>query len=221
MDLPDGTGDDVLTQHTRARIFALLVEHRGAKSTEELAGLLDMHANGVRRHLERLHDAGLVERRRSRGARGRPGDRWLVAAGARPGGEVPSGYADLARWLARATPSGPGRLRAIEKAGWEIGRELASAPADDPVEGFRSAIAALGFQPEIERDEEGGFTCRLENCPYRDSALENPDVVCTLHRGITAGLLEILDPKAKMTSFERRDPRRAGCLVGVERAGIA
>lgn len=221
MDLPESSGDDVLAQQTRARIFALLVEQRSAKSTEELAGLLGMHANGVRRHLERLHEAGLVERRRNRGARGRPGDRWLIAAGARPSGESPSGYADLARWLARATPSGPGRLRAIERSGREIGRELAPIHADDPIEGFRAAIAALGFQPAIERHDGGGFTCRLENCPYRDSAMENPDVICTLHRGLTAGLLEILDPGARLIRFERRDPRRAGCLVGVEGTATA
>jgi predicted ArsR family transcriptional regulator len=220
MDLLGGS-EDILAQHTRGRIFATLVEHRGAMSTEELAGALKLHANGVRRHLERLCVAGLVERRRSRGARGRPGDRWIVAAGARPGGERPSGYADLSRWLARMTPSGRGCLGAFEKAGREIGRELAPDLADDPLEGFRSALAALGFQPAIESKEEGNFACRLENCPYRDSAVENPDLVCTLHRGITVGLLEELDPDSKLIRFERRDPRRAGCLVEVERVGAA
>lgn len=219
MDLPGSSGDHVLAQPTRARVFALLVEHRTSMSTDEIASLLGMHVNGVRRHLERLDEAGLVERRRSRGTRGRPGDRWLVAAGARPGGERPSGYADLARWLARAIPSGPGRLRAIERSGREIGRELAPGAAGDAVEDFRSILAALGFQPTIERDGAGGFVCRLENCPYRDSALENPDVVCALHRGVTAGLLETLDPSAKLARFEPHDPRRAGCMVAVE--GVA
>ncbi len=220
MDLPSASGD-VLAQRTRARIFAQLVERRTAASTEELARRLDMHPNGVRRHLERLHEDGLVERRRSQGSRGRPGDRWLVAAGARPGGERPSGYADLARWLARATPSGPTRRRAIEKTGREIGRELAPAAADDPAEGFRQVVAALGFQPALDVGGDGGFTCTLENCPYRVSARENPDVVCTLHRGITAGLLAKLDPEAKLTRFEPHDPDRAGCLIGVERPGNA
>lgn len=216
MDLPSGS-DDVLGQKTRAHIFALLVERRAAMSTEELAGPLGMHVNGVRRHLELLHDAGLVERRRSRGARGRPGDRWLIAADARPGGESPSGYADLAGWLARTIPSGPARLGAIEKAGRGIGRELAPNAANDPLERFRSALAALGFQPAVERSAHR-FVCRLGNCPYRDSARQSPEVVCTLHRGITEGLLEALDPKAELTRFEPHDPTRAGCLVEVEAA---
>lgn len=216
MDLPSGS-DDALAQRTRARIFAQLVERRSAAGTEELAGLLGLHPNGVRRHLERLREAGLVERQRRRGSRGRPADRWLVAAGARPGGERPSGYADLARWLARATPSGPSRLRAIERAGREIGRELAPASAEDPAEDFRSVVAALGFQPKVAPKDGGGFACTLENCPYRASVRENPDVVCTLHRGITVGLLAEIEPKARLIRFEPHDPDRAGCLVEVER----
>ncbi len=222
MDLPGSSDDDVLAQPTRARIFALLVERRASVGTEALAEQLDLHPNGVRRHLERLHRAGLVERRRSRGERGRPGDRWSVAAGAHPGGERPSGYADLARWLARAVPAAPRRLREVEQAGREIGHELAPAECDDPVDGFRQAIAALGFQPVVEEgkraeggETESGFACRLENCPYRDSVRANPDVVCTLHRGLTEGLLAELDPGARLVRFEPRDPDRAGCLVGV------
>lgn len=93
--------------------------------------------------------------------------------------------------------------------------EAAPETTDDPVESFRGVFAALGFQPMIEMSE-GGFTCTLENCPYRASVRENPDVICTLHRGLSAGLLSKLDPKAKLVRFEPRDPDRAGCLVGVE-----
>lgn len=219
MDLPVRS-DDVLSQRTRARIFAWLVGHQIAASTEELASGLDLHPNGIRRHLEILSEAGLVERRQSKGRRGRPGDLWLVAAGAHPGGERPVGYGDLARWLARAIPAGRNRLREVEKAGREIGGELAPrADLEDPVEGFRQVIAALGFQPDLDVAADGGFVCRLENCPYRDSVRENPDVVCALHRGITAGLLAELMPDAKLERFEPHDPERAGCVVGVTGRG--
>jgi predicted ArsR family transcriptional regulator len=215
LDLPSST-DGVLAQRTRAQVFSWLVEHRAAASTEAVAAALGLHPNGVRRHLERLREAGLVERTRSSGRRGRPGDLWTVAPGADPGGERPTGYADLARWLARAIPAGRSRLREVEKAGQEIGRELApEGPIDDPVEGFRRVVTALGFRPELEMGKEGGFVCRLENCPYRDSVRENQDVVCALHEGITSGLLEQLLPGAKMTRFEPHDPERAGCLVVV------
>lgn len=216
MDLPKST-DDPLTQPTRARIFALLAELKEPVGTDDLAKRLGLHPNGIRVHLERLREAGLVERGRKRAGRGRPGDRWSVAPDAQPSGQAPSAYASLAVWLARAIPAGPTRLREVERTGREIGRELAPKGGGDPIEGLRQSLAALGFMPSMNVDGDGGLTCHLENCPYRDSVRENADVVCTLHRGITAGVLEKLDPKAKLTSFEPRDPDRAGCLVEVSR----
>lgn len=216
MDLPFSP-EDPLAQPTRARIFALLAELKEATGTGDLAAQLGLHPNGVRIHLERLQEAGLVERSQQRAGRGRPGDRWTVAPDAQPAGQPPSAYSNLAVWLARAIPAGPGRLREIERTGREIGRELAPNDSGDPAEGLRQSLAALGFQPSIEVKAEGGLTCRLENCPYRDSARENAAVVCTLHRGITAGVLEKLDPEAELTAFEPHDPDKAGCMIEVSR----
>ena len=217
MDLPSEA--DLLAQPTRAQLFAALQELRRAATTEELAAALGMHVNGVRRHLERMQKGGLVERRRSRHGRGRPRDEWSIAAGARPGGAPPEGYADVARWLARAIPAGPARLRQVEQTGREVGRELAPDGNDDLAEAFRQTFTALGFQPVVETAAGGRITCELCNCPYRDSVRENPEVICTLHRGITAGVLERLDPEARLTKFEPHDPDHAGCRVEISRNG--
>jgi hypothetical protein len=48
-----------------------------------------------------------------------------------------------------------------------------------------------------------------------DSVRENPQMACGLHRSVTAGILAELDPKAKLTEFEPRDPESAGCVVEV------
>jgi hypothetical protein len=42
-------------------------------------------------------------------------------------------------------------------------------------------------------------------------------VVCTLHRGITRGLLETLEPRAQLVDFVPRDPDTGGCLIDVKR----
>jgi predicted ArsR family transcriptional regulator len=217
MDIPPTRAPDPLAQPMRARIFELLVELQEATGTHDLAARLGAHPNGVRIHLERLNEAGLVERTQRREGRGRPGDLWSVAPGAQPANQQPSGYANLAVWLARAKPAGPTRLRDVERTGREIGRELAPKGNGDPAEGLRQSFAALGFEPSMEVKADGGLICRLENCPYRDSVRQNAAVVCGLHRGITAGVLEKLDPKAKLAGFEPHDPDQAGCLVEVSR----
>lgn len=214
MDLPQPAGDP-LAQPTRAQIFAFLVDRRGPAQTDEIADHFGLHPNGVRRHLERLEEGGFVSRGQVREGQGRPRDVWAVSPDAHPSGQKPRAYADLARWLARAIPSSPARMRELERAGREIGRELAPAAGGDPVAAFRNALSALGFQPALDAKADGGFTCTLGNCPYRDSVKENPDVVCVLHRGITVGILAKLDPDAKLVRFEPGEPETAGCLVEV------
>jgi predicted ArsR family transcriptional regulator len=120
--------------------------------------------------------------------------------------------------VASRSPLGPPGRRPKppqDRARCEIGRELAPENRDDPLESIRQIVTALGFQPELEVRGDGELVCRLGTCPYRDSVRENADVVCTPHRGITAGLFAELDPKAKLTRFEPHDLERAGCLVEV------
>jgi predicted ArsR family transcriptional regulator len=214
MDIPVQPGD-VLAQPSRARLFSLLAEVRRPAGTEELARQLGMHPNGVRMHLERMAEAGLLTREATRQARGRPRDMWSVAPGARPGGDPPSAYAELGRWLTRLIGSRKTSPRAVEAAGREIGRGL--APADDarPVEERMFAtLASLGFAPERTGDAgEADLTYRLGNCPYRDAVREDQAVVCGLHRGITRGLLDELAPETRLAGFVPRDPYEAGCLI--------
>jgi predicted ArsR family transcriptional regulator len=226
VDTPAATGRaDALAQPTRARLFAELAELKRPAGTAELADRLGMHPNGVRVHLLRLEAAGLVVRERARQARGRPRDGWAIAPDAQPEGSPPTGFRELGRWLARAIPARPGRLREVEAAGRAIGQDLVRDQQGGraPTDTLDSTLAALGFQPHVELTEPDGATYCLGNCPYRDAVRENQAVVCTLHRGITRGLLDVLEPGAKLIDFVPRDPDRAGCLIevtGVNRSVI-
>jgi len=213
-DLPAvASVDDVLSQPTRARLFALLGELKRPAGTAELADRLELHPNGVRLHLERLERAGLVARARAHQARGRPPDAWTIAPDARPGGEAPRAYQDLGRWLARAMRSRSGGLRSVEATGRQIGRELAPRGTQLDPDALETVLVTLGFQPTVTLREGDRLTFCLRNCPYRDAVRENQPVVCTLHKGITRGLLDVLDPNAKLAGFVPHDPDEAGCLI--------
>ena len=212
--------EDALSQPTRARLFALLGELGRPAGTAELAEQLDLHPNGVRMHLERLERDGLLSRASEPLQRGRPRDVWQIAPDAHPGGRAPRAYADLVRWLARAMGSSGSRgLRGVEATGREIGRELASRQGNTGADAFQASLTALGFQPQTQSGEGEQTTVRLRNCPYRDAVRENQPVICTLHRGLTRGLLDVQAPAAKLSGFEPRDPDVAGCLL--ELTGIA
>jgi predicted ArsR family transcriptional regulator len=214
MDFP-ARPRDALAQPTRARLFSILSELRRPVGTDELAQQLGLHPNGVRVHLERLRASGLVARERRPQERGRPRDMWTIAAGAHPGGEPPTGYGDLGRWLARVLSRRKANVREAELTGRQIGRELAP-PGDGPIEDALDAmLAALGFAPRREDGDGATLTFRLCNCPYRDAVRDNPEVVCGLHRGITRGLLDGLAPEARLVAFVPADPDRAGCMLTV------
>jgi predicted ArsR family transcriptional regulator len=216
VDLPDlDSADDLLAHPTRRQLFGILVELGGASSTDDLARRMGMHPNGVRVQLARMAEAGLLDRRRAARPRGRPRDEWAVSPSADPGGDPPRAYRELAGWLARAIPADGASLRGVEEAGRAIGRELAHTEAGPPARAFTDALAALGFQPRAEPEPGGLLRCRLGNCPYRASARASADVVCTLHRGVTLGLLDRLAPSAVLARFVPHDPDRAGCEIDV------
>jgi predicted ArsR family transcriptional regulator len=200
---------DALAQASRAKLFRVLAELQRPASTEELAERLGLHRNGVRNHLERLHEAGLVVREQERRPRGRPRDTWSIDPAAGP----PDAYADLSRWLARAVDR---RLADAESTGRTVGRELAERAGDGTdQERMHQALTALGFRPAKHVDRDGSLTYTLGNCPYRDAVHANQPVVCALHRGLTRGLLDQISPDTELTAFFPRDPDTAGCLIGL------
>lgn len=215
----NGPGD-VLAQPTRARLFAHLAALGRPAGTNELAAELRLHPSGVRVHLERLRAGGLVARDRVPQKLGRPRDSWSIAPDALPSGEPRDAYPRLASWLARSIPARPGRLREVERAGRELGRELPpGGGAGAAEESMGRALTALGFAPQRKPARGGRVVFRLGNCPYRDAVRENQPVVCALHRGMTRGLLDQLDPTARLTEFVPKDADRAGCLIEVEGFG--
>lgn len=207
----------MLAQPTRARLFAHLAALGRPAGTGELAVELGLHPSGVRIHLGRLHAAGLVARERAPQTIGRPRDCWSIAPDALPGSQPRDAYPRLARWLARSIPARPGRLREVERAGREVGRELPPGTAGGTAqEAMGRAITALGFAPQRQPAGRGRVVFRLGNCPYREAVHENQSVVCTLHRGLTRGLLDELAPAARLAAFVPEDPDLAGCLIEVE-----
>jgi predicted ArsR family transcriptional regulator len=213
MDVPEVAHDDVLAAPTRARLFAVLARLRRPASTQELAQLASRHPNTVRVALQRMQAAGLVECRTVVQKRGRPRHAWAIVPEARPGGTAPQAHSDLSRWLARAMRHGH-TVAAVEVEGRDIGHELApDAGAASGAEAMHDALTALGFAPRSEARSQGGLRYVLANCPYREAVAANPAVVCSLHRGITQGLLDRLDPERRLTGFVPKNPFTAGCVI--------
>lgn len=202
-----------------ARLIALMRAAETPLDTVAIARMLGLHPNGVRVQLKRLERVGLVEREHARGLVGRPKAIWRLTPRAIAQADLPHTGWVMARSLARAVPVTPKGLREVEDIGSDMGLELAKhlgpPPDGDTRQVFGDALEALGFEPA--RTDAGDHTCyRLTTCPYADIVRENPEVVCTLHRGIVRGILESVAPDAQLSAFEPRDPDVADCIVEVK-----
>jgi predicted ArsR family transcriptional regulator len=90
---------------------------------------------------------------------------------------------------------------------------LASGSA--PEERMYGVLAAMGYQPRRRLDSAGTLTYCLGNCPYRTVVRERQPIVCGLHRGLTRGLLDAIDPETKLAAFVPKDPDQAGCEISL------
>ncbi|MEM9609485.1 MAG: helix-turn-helix domain-containing protein [Actinomycetota bacterium] len=180
-----------LGDNTRYAIYLELARSPRPRSTSEIAASLDLHANTVRPHLERMREVGLIRYETHSSGVGRPQHRYFLAPDAPALGlEAPS-YPLLAGMLAAtARLAGADPSDAVE-VGREVGRHDAGrfAADRDVAQIVVDASSELGFDPAAV-DEDGATTIAFTHCPFGEVAATNPELVCALHRGMVEGLVE-------------------------------
>ena len=198
-----------LGDNTRYAIYLELARSPRPLSTADIAATLDLHANTVRPHLERMRDLDLLELEvDSRGAVGRPQHLYSVAADAPGLGLEPPSMPLLARMLLRlaesARLSGDDAVEAGRAQGAEDADRFA---ADTPcTEALLAQSDVLGFDPEIVGSADG-VTVAFTHCPFRELAESDPVLVCGLHEGMVEGFTDRLGG-AEVTDFRNLSDRR-------------
>lgn len=74
------------------------------------------------------------------------------------------------------------------------------------------AIGDLLAAPRITTGALGRLSCELDNCPHRDAAKENQDVICTLHTECRSAVVADCPPAGARSSS--RAVISAGCWIG-------
>ncbi len=182
-----------LGDNTRYAIYLELARSPHPLATADIADSLGLHVNTVRPHLERMREVGLLEvQSDNRGSVGRPQHRYLLAADAPSLGLEPPTFPVLARMLLRAARlAGTGAEEAAD-AGREQGRADGATVKRRPcLDALVSELDRLGFDPEAVGDDESA-TVAFAHCPFRELAEANPDLVCSLHRGLVEGFVEVV-----------------------------
>lgn len=198
-DLTSALGDP-----TRRAIYVAVRESGGPMTTSRIAELFGIHPNVARHHLDKLvADGWLVLSQPRREGKSGPGAGRPAKTYVPSRREVSIHFAPrryellvelLVRVLQRVAPDEVARM--AEEVGQEYGRELAEeigAPEDsgyaEAVQAVAVAMTGLGFTVDPDVD---GRQLLTSHCPFGDAAVDHPDVVCSLDRGIVTGLVGAL-----------------------------
>jgi predicted ArsR family transcriptional regulator len=196
-DLTSSLGDP-----TRRAIYIAVRESPDPLTTSKVAELFDIHPNVARHHLDRLATDGYLrvsQQRRSGGpGAGRPAKTYESTNKEVSVHFAPRRFEMLTEMLFKVieelSPPNVGEI--AERVGRNYGRELAAeigAPDepgyDEAVQAVASAMTGLGFSvdPDVE-----GQRLLTSHCPFGETATNHPDVICSLDRGIVAGLFGAL-----------------------------
>jgi predicted ArsR family transcriptional regulator len=190
LDLLKALGDN-----TRYAIYLELARSPRPLTTADIADSLTLHPNTVRPHLERMRDIGLLDVAvGGRGDVGRPQHRYSIAADAPSLGLEPPTMPMLARMVLHMAQ----RLNASADDADAVGRNEGAARADryrlapSTLEALVSDLDRLGFDPivtDVAGDDDAAVVA-FANCPFSDLAVQHPDLVCGLHRGLVAGFVD-------------------------------
>jgi predicted ArsR family transcriptional regulator len=194
---------------TRTRVLRVLQDAHAPLGVGDVAQRVGIHANTARFHLDALVDDALVARTaETRDQPGRPRLLYTVLPGATRVG--PRNYRLLAQILTSyLSAEVPQPDQAAVRAGRAWGRFLADRPAPfrrpDTLAATKQLVDvldAIGFVPEAMTTGRQRHVL-LHNCPFRETAEDHREVVCSVHLGLMQGLLAEIDAPIEA---ERLDP---------------
>lgn len=198
-DLTSSLGDP-----TRRGIYIAVRESAEPLTTSAIAELFGIHPNVARHHLDRLADDGYLKISHQRPAgKGGPGAGRPAKSYEATTKEVSVHFSPrrfemlvdmLIRILAEVAPENVAQV--AESVGRTYGEELAAeiGVPDEPgydgaVQAVARAMTGLGFSVD---PDVAGQRLLTSHCPFGEAATSHPEVICSLDRGIVAGMFGAL-----------------------------
>jgi predicted ArsR family transcriptional regulator len=199
---------------TRRGIYLALRQSPEPMTSSRIAELFSIHPNVARHHLDKLAEEGFVRHART-GSRqgsavGRPAKAYEVTQKSvviHPGRRYDLLVDLLVRVLNRVRPSDLSHI--AEAVGREYGEELASSLGAPTEPGYEEAVAALaklmggvGFEVSFDSKNSRLLT---SHCPFGEAATDHPEVVCSLDRGMIAGIMGALQQDCRPVLIPHTD----------------
>jgi len=193
---------------SRARVLAVLQAARRPLAVNEIATQVGLHPNTTRFHLDGLVEQDLAARAtEQRDVPGRPRALYTATRDSpRAGRRSYRLLAEILTSYLAAHTKQPGKAALLAGQAW--GHFLTDRPAPfrrvdatTATEQLVRALDEIGFAPEAVT-AGGERQILLRHCPFRETAQEHQDVVCSVHLGLMRGMLAELDAPLDATSLD-------------------
>lgn len=196
---------------TRFAIFCEILDAPAPVRVDVLTEHFGLNHNAIRQHLAKLVEAGLVEGAiMPRKGPGRPALHYRPRAEAMAAWSGDTPYQQLALLLLEVAR---GTATPFE-AGVAAGRRIAAGEGDEPLSRLSEEMARRGFRPRTTLEDDG-VVFVMQRCPYEAAAAADWETVCTIHRGLAAGMLETLGSTYQVDDLIPFPPDGAGCRLEV------
>ena len=207
----------VLADPTRYYIYQYILNNHREVTVQDIADKFEIHPNVARLHLSKLEDVKMIiSESKKTGKGGRPSRLYRLSDEVIQLHFPFRDYQLLARISLQALSSlGKQGQEALTLAGKAFGQELIQQKLQftstlidrlsfqDKIDILNDAAKTSGFSPEFHATEEDGkIILQVFNCPFKELAIADPDIICTMHNAFLLGMFESVFEDVEIKEFE-------------------
>lgn len=219
-----------LADPTRYYIYQFILNNHREVTAQEIADKFDIHPNVARLHLSKLEDVKMiVSESKKTGKGGRPSRIYRLSDEVIQLHFPFRDYQLLAKISLQALSSlGQQGNDALLQAGKAFGQELiqqklsvSGTPVDqlsfqEKVDLLNEAAKLSGFSPEFHATEEDGkIVLQVFNCPFKELAIADPHVICSMHNSFLMGMFESVFNHVEKKEFENMFSESQHCTKSI------
>lgn len=195
---------NVMSDPTRFNIYQYLVENHEDVNVTEIAELFDIHPNVARLHLSKLEDVNLVTSYLLKtGKGGRPGRRYKLSDEVIEVNFPARDYKILSSiTLESLIELGEPGKQALYQTGNKYGIKAienytlpqnTDTTIDQKIIMLENAGRMLGMYPTFTyQPESESISFSVQNCPFKEIATDNYEIICDMHHSFLKGMFEAL-----------------------------
>ena len=216
---------NVLADPTRYYIYQHIAKRHSEVTVQEIAEIFEIHPNVARLHLTKLEDVNmLISETKKTGKGGRPSRLYRLSDDVI---QLNFPYRDyqLLSKIAMETMFSLGEAGrvALFNTGRLFGKELAEQHIkglgsgqedlsfDHKLSIIKDASTTAGFYPEfVTSEDQSAIFFKIHNCPFKEIAFEQKEVVCGMHHEFLRGMFNVLFDSIELIEEENMFDH-AGC----------